>query len=203
LLVADSHNIVPLLCSALYQRYVWGIHQPVVGLCCFSTVTISMAIFGWLNSDQSEEGRMVSLKSNAYFPCLHFLKPTVHLALAADVHLDPSMGVFDFTDTRSSISLARFVLGLRTHFEDIKGAISIEAIDSLTPLHWRSDLPDFETQFGVQLDERVASWTHQVHVQTSSRYEFLLLIVNQNINNHLTKHHRHHHHLILVLRPRS
>ncbi|KAG2110471.1 hypothetical protein BD769DRAFT_1495592 [Suillus cothurnatus] len=56
--VADSHNIVPLLCSALYQRYVWGIHQPVVGLCCFSTVTISMAIFGWLNSDQSEEGRM-------------------------------------------------------------------------------------------------------------------------------------------------
>ncbi|KAG2110468.1 hypothetical protein BD769DRAFT_1495588 [Suillus cothurnatus] len=60
LLVADSHNIVPLLCSALYQRYVWGIHQPVVGLCCFSTVTISMAIFGWLNSDQSEEGRMIS-----------------------------------------------------------------------------------------------------------------------------------------------
>jgi hypothetical protein len=176
LLVADSHNIVLLLCSAPYQRHVWGIHQPVVGLCCSSTGTTATAIFGWLNSDQSEEGCMVSPKS---------------------------MGVFDFTDTHSAISLAQFVLGLRTHFEDIKGAISTEAIDSLTPLHWRSDLPDFETQFGVQLDERVASWTHQVHVQTSSRYEFLFLIVNQNINNHLTKHHRHHHHLILVLRPRS
>ncbi|KAG1717685.1 hypothetical protein EDB19DRAFT_1179074 [Suillus lakei] len=152
LLVADSHNIIPLLCSTLYQRRVWGIHQPVVGLCCSSTGTTATAIFGWLDSDQSQEGRM----------------PTAHLASAADFRLDPSMGVFDFTDTCSSVSLAQFVLGLRSHFQDIKGAISIEAVDSLTPLRWRSDLPDFETQFGGQLDERVASWTHQVHVQTSS-----------------------------------
>ncbi|KAG1860404.1 hypothetical protein F4604DRAFT_1957815 [Suillus subluteus] len=152
LLVADSRNIVPLLCSALYQRHVWGIRQPVVGLCCSSTGTIATAIFGWLDSDQSEEGHM----------------PTAHLALAADIRLDPSMGVFDFTDTRSAISLAQFVLGLRTHSQDIKGAISIEAVDSLTPLHWRSDLPDFETQFWGQSNERVASWTHQIHVQTSS-----------------------------------
>ncbi|KAG2129723.1 uncharacterized protein EDB93DRAFT_1234411 [Suillus bovinus] len=152
LLVADSSNIVPLLCSALYQRRVWGIRQPVVGLCCSSTGTIATTIFGWLDSDQSEDGRM----------------PTVHLALAADVRSDPSMGVFDFTDTRSATSLAQFVLGLRTHFHNIKGATSIEAVDSLTPLGWRSDLPDFETQFGARLDERVISWTHQVHVQTSS-----------------------------------
>jgi hypothetical protein len=63
LLVADPHNIVPLLCSALYQRHVWGIRQPVVGLCCSRTGTIATAIFGWLESDQSEEGRMVSPKS--------------------------------------------------------------------------------------------------------------------------------------------
>ncbi|KAG2358639.1 hypothetical protein BDR07DRAFT_264195 [Suillus spraguei] len=78
------------------------------------------------------------------------------------------MGVFDFTDTCSTINLAQFILGLRTHFEDIKGSMSIEAVDSLTPLHWRSHLPDFDTQFGGPLDERVASWTHQVHVETSS-----------------------------------
>ncbi|KAG2363055.1 hypothetical protein BDR07DRAFT_1405521, partial [Suillus spraguei] len=152
LLVADSHNIVPLMCSTLYQRRVWGIRQPVVGLCCSSTGTIATAIFGWLDPDQSEEGHM----------------PAAHLALAADIGLDSSMGVFDFTDTCSAINLAQFILGLRTHFEDIKGSISIEAVDSLTPLHWRSDLPDFETQSGGPLDERVASWTHQVHVETSS-----------------------------------
>ncbi|KAG2072976.1 hypothetical protein BDR04DRAFT_1152861 [Suillus decipiens] len=162
-LVADSHNIVPLLCSTLYQRRVWGIHQPVVGLCCSSTGTIATAIFGWLDPDQSEEGYM----------------PVAHLALAADVGLDASMGVFDFTDTCSAISLAQFILRLRTHFEDIKGLISIEAVDSPTSLRWRSDLPDFETQFGGQLDERVASWTHQVHVETSSRYDFLFLIANE------------------------
>ncbi|KAG2361899.1 hypothetical protein BDR07DRAFT_1091493 [Suillus spraguei] len=119
LLVADSHNIVPLLCSTLYQRRVWGIHQPVVGLCCSGTGTIATTIFGWLDPDQSERGHI----------------PIVHLALAADVGLDPSMGVFDFTDTHSAINLAQFILGLRTHFEDIKGSISIEAVDSLTPLH--------------------------------------------------------------------
>ncbi|KAG2358622.1 hypothetical protein BDR07DRAFT_1611788 [Suillus spraguei] len=151
LLVADSYNIVPLMCSTLYQRRVWGIRQPVVGLCCSSTGTIATAIFGWLDPDQSEEGHMAT-----------------HLALAADIGLDSSMGVFDFTDTCSAINLAQFILGLRTHFEDIKGSISIEAVDSLTPLHWRSDLPDFETQSGGPLDERVASWTHQVHVETSS-----------------------------------
>jgi hypothetical protein len=66
LLVADPHNIVPLLCSSLYQRHVWGIRQPVVGLCCSSTGTIATAIFGWLESDQSEEGRMVSPKSSHF-----------------------------------------------------------------------------------------------------------------------------------------
>ncbi|KAG2358626.1 hypothetical protein BDR07DRAFT_263557 [Suillus spraguei] len=152
LLVADSHNIVPLMCSTLYQRRVWGIRQPVVGLCCSSTGTIATAIFGWLDPDQSEEGHM----------------PAAHLALAADIGLDSRMGVFDFTDTCSAINLAQFILGLRTHFEDIKGSMSIEAVDSLTPLHWRSDLPDFETQSGGPLDERVAFWTHQVHVETSS-----------------------------------
>ncbi|KAG2358483.1 hypothetical protein BDR07DRAFT_1362015 [Suillus spraguei] len=152
LLVADSHNIVPLICSTLYQRRVWGIRQPVVGLCCSSTGTIATAIFGWLDPDQSEEGHM----------------PAAHLALAADIGLDSYMGVFDFTDTCSAINLAQFILGLRTHFEDIKGSMSIEAVDSLTPLHWRSDLHDFETQSGGPLDERVASWTHQVHVETSS-----------------------------------
>jgi len=68
LLVADACNIVPLLCSALYQRRVWGICEPVVGLCCSNTGTVVTAIFGWLDSDQSD-GRMVTLISIYDFPC--------------------------------------------------------------------------------------------------------------------------------------
>lgn len=141
LLVADLHNIVPLVCSALYQRRVWGIHQPVVGLICSKTGTTATAIFGWLESNQSEEGRM----------------PTAHLALAEDAHLDPLMGVFDFTDLQSVTSLAQFVLRLRTHFQDVKDATSIEAVNSVPSLCWRSDLPDFENQIGEQFDGCVAS----------------------------------------------
>ncbi|KAG1836825.1 hypothetical protein DFJ58DRAFT_817505 [Suillus subalutaceus] len=158
LLVADSRNIVPLLCSALYQRHVWGIRQPVVGLCCSSTGTIATAIFGWLDSDQSEEGRMASPKS------MHS-----HLALAVDVRLDPSMGVFDFTDTRSAISLAQFVLGLRTHSQDIKGRHIDRSSRFSDSVALEIRLPDFETQFWGRSNERVASWTHQIHVQTSYR----------------------------------
>jgi hypothetical protein len=117
---------------------------------------------------------MVSLN----FPYRPIPKPTAHLALAEGVRSNPLIGVFDFTDARSVISLAQFVLGLRTHFEDIKGATSIEAVDSLTPLCWRSDLPEFETQFWGQLEERVASGTHQVHGQTSFRYKFLFLMTS-------------------------
>ena len=59
LLVADTRNIVPLLCSTLYQRHVWGIREPVVGVCCSNTGTIATTIFGWLDYNQSEEGCMV------------------------------------------------------------------------------------------------------------------------------------------------
>ncbi|OJA12721.1 hypothetical protein AZE42_02880, partial [Rhizopogon vesiculosus] len=64
--------------------------------------------------------------------------------------------------------MAQFVLRLRSHFQVIKDITSIEAVNSLTPFHWRSDLPDFETQMGGQLEDRVAAWTHQVHVHTGS-----------------------------------
>jgi hypothetical protein len=92
-----------------------------------------------------------------------------HLALAASDSLDPLMGVFDISDSSSAISMAQFLLRLRSHFRDIEDIASIEAVNSLTPFYWRSDVPDFETQIGAQLEDRVASWTHQVHVQTGSR----------------------------------
>lgn len=51
LLVADSRNIIPLLRSTLYQRHLWGIRQPKVGLCCSSTSTIATATLARLNFD--------------------------------------------------------------------------------------------------------------------------------------------------------
>jgi len=59
LMVADAHNIVPLLCSVLYQRRVWGVCEPVVGLCCSNVGTTATIIFGWLDSNWSEDSFMV------------------------------------------------------------------------------------------------------------------------------------------------
>jgi hypothetical protein len=175
LLVADARNIVPLVCSALYQRCVWGVREPVVGLCCSNTGKTATAVFGWFDPDQLDECCMVSQISTHYFSILTLLKPVAHIALAASHLLDPLMGVFDFTDPSSAISLAQFVLRLRGHFEDIKRITSIESVNSLAPCRWRSDIPDFKTQIDARLEDRVASWTHQVHAQTGSGYGLLFL----------------------------
>jgi len=102
---------MPLLCSALYQRHVWVIHQPVVGLFCSSTGTISTAIFGLRRVRGRSHGKFTI---HPCFVCWPFLKP------AADDRLDPFMSIFDFTDTHSAVCLVEFVLGLRSHFQDIK-----------------------------------------------------------------------------------
>ena len=72
LLVADACNIVPLICSTLYQRHVWEIRQPVVGLCCSSSGTIATAIFGWLDFDDSEEDHMASSQLIHVFFANHY-----------------------------------------------------------------------------------------------------------------------------------
>lgn len=52
--VADSDNIIPLLTSVLYQRRVWGIAEPAVGMLFAESGTIGRVILGWLDSDSSD-----------------------------------------------------------------------------------------------------------------------------------------------------
>jgi len=46
--VADRHNIIPLMVSVLYQRRVWGIDLPVIGITLSKTGTIVQVLMGWL-----------------------------------------------------------------------------------------------------------------------------------------------------------
>lgn len=49
--VADAENIIPLISSVLYQRRVWGIDLPAVGL-CLSRYDTSVRIYvGWLDPE--------------------------------------------------------------------------------------------------------------------------------------------------------
>ncbi|KZP03876.1 hypothetical protein FIBSPDRAFT_448767 [Athelia psychrophila] len=52
--IADESNIYPLLTSALYQRRVWNIDEPVIGLVISRTGTAGQVYLAWLDA-QSEE----------------------------------------------------------------------------------------------------------------------------------------------------
>ena len=53
LCIADEENIAPLLSSVLYQRHVWRIDEPAVGLVFSKTGTIGRIILGWLDLEST------------------------------------------------------------------------------------------------------------------------------------------------------
>jgi hypothetical protein len=59
LCVADEENIISLLSSVLYQRRVWGINEPVVGVVFSSTGTIGRVVLGWLDLDCTVDFNLV------------------------------------------------------------------------------------------------------------------------------------------------
>lgn len=57
--VADAQNIVPLISSVLYQRRVWGINLPVVGLCLSRYDTVARIYVGWLDPEVLTDAGLV------------------------------------------------------------------------------------------------------------------------------------------------
>lgn len=55
LCIADEENIAPLLSSVLYQRRVWGIDEPAVGLVFSKTGTIGRIVLGWLDLESTND----------------------------------------------------------------------------------------------------------------------------------------------------
>ncbi|KAH7920531.1 hypothetical protein BV22DRAFT_1097977 [Leucogyrophana mollusca] len=155
LVIADEVHIAPLMCSVLYQRHVWGIHEPAVGMLYSASGTVLQVVLGWVDWDSCTETQL----------------PTVHLALADSAQsLDYMLGVYDLTDPVAACAFSQFVLGLHEHFDNVVDATSIEIANMHPPLSWRSDLIDFTSRPGKYRNvvERVAHWTNDVHVQHTS-----------------------------------
>lgn len=51
-----------LMLSALYQRSIWGIREPLVGFSWSSTGMIITTVFGWLDQEIGDDGCLVSVK---------------------------------------------------------------------------------------------------------------------------------------------
>ncbi|EGO03219.1 hypothetical protein SERLA73DRAFT_174677, partial [Serpula lacrymans var. lacrymans S7.3] len=81
--------------SMLYQRRVWHIDQPIIGIIFQGTGTVGQVLFGWLDHDSGTSGDL----------------PGVHIACASpNSQPKASLGIFDLTDPVAAISLAQFVL---------------------------------------------------------------------------------------------
>jgi hypothetical protein len=59
LCVADEENIISLLSSVLYQRHVWGINEPVVGVVFSRTGTVGRVVLGWLDPECTVDFNLV------------------------------------------------------------------------------------------------------------------------------------------------
>jgi hypothetical protein len=60
--VADEDNITPLLMSVLYQRCVWGIDKPAVGIVFSKTGTLGQVFLGWLDLESSNAQDLVRIR---------------------------------------------------------------------------------------------------------------------------------------------
>jgi hypothetical protein len=57
--VADSDNIISLLTSVLYQRRVWSIDQPAIGIVISKTGVVARVFLGWLDPESYDRSNLV------------------------------------------------------------------------------------------------------------------------------------------------
>ncbi|RDB29891.1 hypothetical protein Hypma_014044 [Hypsizygus marmoreus] len=150
--VAKSDGISPLLSSILYQRFVWGIDLPAVGITISESGDIARVILAWLDSDVNEG------------------LPIIHVAYADEQVPCPSLGVFDLSDPIHALMLSHFVLGLRSHFRDVAEGTRTPHVQ---PLSWRSDHVVHDLAHNNRLQEPAEShaasifrWASQVSDDT-------------------------------------
>ncbi|KAF7979064.1 hypothetical protein HWV62_43551 [Athelia sp. TMB] len=124
----EESDMDSLLRSVLYQRHVWGIDEPVVGLRGSRFGTVVQVSLAWLDYGSVSDNQL----------------PTPHAAFATGDYATvcskskclPSLGLFDLAEPISALLFAQFVLGLRSHVQNIKSATLHPSIKNIS---WRSD----------------------------------------------------------------
>ncbi len=60
LCIADEESIIPLVKSTVYQRYTWGISEPVVGMIMSETGSTGRVVMGWTDEPSDSDHALVS-----------------------------------------------------------------------------------------------------------------------------------------------
>ncbi|KAF7985645.1 hypothetical protein HWV62_2163 [Athelia sp. TMB] len=174
--IADESNVYSLLTSTLYQRRVWNVEKPVIGLVISRTGTIARVYLAWLESRADEIDRLVNEAdfSSSVARLMCRIQPTPHIAHAPSAatscatgsNILPQLGMFDLGDTVSALLFAQFVLNISSTVKEIKEACHPPRT---TPLSWRSDDPVCHdpAREAVHWKDRIASWALDVATTSS------------------------------------
>ncbi|KAF8555888.1 hypothetical protein OG21DRAFT_1495912 [Imleria badia] len=146
LCMADEEKLPVLMSSLLYQRRVWHISDPLLGL-EFSKYDTTIVLFvGWLEDDLSSDRVL----------------PRVHLGeIETSVKLDLSSPSVALMLPRLLVSLEPLISGIRDSARHSVGAVFSET-STYSPLSWRIDTDAQEEGVSVQesknIREMVLQW---------------------------------------------
>ncbi|KAF9234935.1 hypothetical protein BU15DRAFT_9627, partial [Melanogaster broomeanus] len=133
--------------SIVYQRRVWGICEPAVGVIFSKSCTVCQVVFAWLGAASGARGDL----------------PPIHIVFAAHGYeVGTPLGIFDLATPADALAFAQFVPSLQAHCRAIANASSIDVVNSRPPFSWRSDLVIRESTSGWM--DRMRKWKQDVHV---------------------------------------
>ncbi|KAJ7604066.1 hypothetical protein FB45DRAFT_1013733 [Roridomyces roridus] len=139
LCVANQENIDDLMSSAAYQRYVWGIAEPVLGFLLSPAGHVATLFLSWVDPDTK----------------------ILHVASANPE--ENTVCSFRFSDLHSSLRFAQFVLNLSTRFANVAQRGS--PLSENNKLDWRADNP--KTQDPGTFRNRVEQWVRGVYLASN------------------------------------
>ncbi|KAH7885684.1 hypothetical protein F5I97DRAFT_1874334 [Phlebopus sp. FC_14] len=151
--MAEYGTIFSLLKSAVYQRRVWGICEPVVGLAFEPAKPVVQVVFAWADE----------LENNGF--------PVVHIAMCSPHHApNVPFGLFDASDTRSAVDLSRYLVNLSGHVSRVRSAASSNVEQTLASvlakdtLDWRFDFVGPSVPLGDENNKSawIRAWSENI-----------------------------------------
>ncbi|KZT20933.1 hypothetical protein NEOLEDRAFT_1140103 [Neolentinus lepideus HHB14362 ss-1] len=149
LCMSQGEDVFGLLASVLYQRYAWGIKEPIPGLTYRRGSTTLQLVVAWLEECDTPDGHL----------------PQVHVAFEDSSSHPVSLGQFNLCDPIGAFRLASFLGSLRNHAQRLQDLVlEVLADPPCDPLIWRSDFNREEENSDSyeHLPSRIAEWANGV-----------------------------------------
>ncbi|KAH7885681.1 hypothetical protein F5I97DRAFT_1874317 [Phlebopus sp. FC_14] len=174
--MAEYGTIFSLLKSAVYQRRVWGICEPVAGLAFEPANPVVQVVFAWADE----------LENNGF--------PVVHIAMCSPHHTpNVPFGLFDASDARSAVELSRYLVNLSGHVSRVRSAASsnvektVASVLGKDTLDWRFDFVGPSVPLGDEDDKStwISAWSENITMDSVPNGE---LVTPPSPPSHISPH---------------